>query len=330
MGAPDGRPGGAGAERPGCGHGPARNGAKGRLSGAMENGTGGLGKDMGESTIRSRYAMAGCTRTHYSEVGVNGPPVVLLHGGGPGSSGEAGFGPVMSLLAEDFTVYAPDGVGGYGDTDPYVQACRGAQSRVDQLEAFVDALCLDEFCLGGNSQGAWVAAKYALEHPDRVRKLFLIASGTISEAMGVPMPKSEGREARRGYDGTAEAMRRMMVGLVYNPATITDELLAKRQASANRPGAAESRRIYDESHARLGSDPRLRTVFDMRDRLPRLSIPATFIWGENDRFALPELGHTIQPMLPNFGFEWISKAGHQVQTDQPKLVAQLMRDFFRA
>ena len=47
---------------------------------------------MAESPIRSRYVMAGRIRTHYSEAGHNGPPIVLLHGGGAGSSGEAGFG----------------------------------------------------------------------------------------------------------------------------------------------------------------------------------------------------------------------------------------------
>lgn len=69
---------------------------------------------MAESPLRSRYTMAGAVRTHYSESGHNGPPVVLLHGGGAGSSGEAGFGRVMPLLGEKFQVYAPDGVGGYG------------------------------------------------------------------------------------------------------------------------------------------------------------------------------------------------------------------------
>src|SRR5437879_1640813 len=120
------------------------------------------------SALRSRYVMTGDVKTHYSEAGEDGPPVILLHGGGPGSSGEAGFGRMMSFLAGAHRVLAPDGVGGFGETDPAAPCPEGMQSRVDQLEAFMDALCLVQVCLSGNSQGAWVAAKYALEHPDRV------------------------------------------------------------------------------------------------------------------------------------------------------------------
>src|ERR1043166_1426705 len=117
---------------------------------------------MPESMLRSRYVMAGHIKTHYVEAGTNGPVVVLLHGGGPGSSGEAGFGRLIPFLAERFQVYAPDGVGGFGETDLNASVAEGMQSRADQLEAFMDALCLDQICLSGNSQGAWVAAKYAL------------------------------------------------------------------------------------------------------------------------------------------------------------------------
>jgi 2-hydroxy-6-oxonona-2,4-dienedioate hydrolase len=129
--------------------------------------------------LRSRNVMTGRFRTHYTECGGNGPALVLCHGGGPGSSGEAGFGPLMPALATKFQVYALDSVGGFGETDPYYPASEGVQSRVDQLEAFMDALCIEKAVVGGNSQGAWVAAKYALEHPDRVERLVLIASNTI-------------------------------------------------------------------------------------------------------------------------------------------------------
>ena len=88
--------------------------------------------------FRSRNVMTGRFRTHYTECGGNGPALVLCHGGGPGSSGEAGFGQLMPTLAVKFQVYALDSVGGFGETDPYYPASEGVQSRVDQLEAFMD------------------------------------------------------------------------------------------------------------------------------------------------------------------------------------------------
>ena len=59
---------------------------------------------MADSLLRSSYVMAGRIKTHYSEAGESGPPVVLIHGGGAGSSGEAGFAPVMRELSNKFRV----------------------------------------------------------------------------------------------------------------------------------------------------------------------------------------------------------------------------------
>lgn len=283
---------------------------------------------MAVSQLRSRYVLASRTKTHYSETGHDGPPVVLCHGGAAGSSGEAGFGSVMPLLGERFQCYAPDSVGGYGETDPYFPATEGVQSRVDHLEDFIDTLCLDQVCLVGNSQGAWVVAKYALEHPDRVKKLFLVASGTIASAMGLKSPETEGQRALRAYDGSRESMRRMLEALVLDKTKITDALVDLRNASANRPGAPEARRIFQKGQQKLTQDPNLKLKYEMTHTLPRLTIPAICIWGEQDNFAPASLGRELEKLLPNIPFKYIPNAGHQVQTDQPQVVAKLMTDFF--
>jgi 2-hydroxy-6-oxonona-2,4-dienedioate hydrolase len=285
---------------------------------------------MADTTLRSRDVMAGRIRTHYTEYGDNGPSVVLCHGGGPGSSGEAGFGQLMPTLATKFRVYAPDSVGGFGETDPYYPASEGVQSRVDQLEAFMDTLCIEKAVVGGNSQGAWVAAKYALEHPDRVDKLVLIASNTIAGAMGMEIPMTEGMRAIRAYNGTTESMRAFLQTIVWNKNLITDELVKLRNDCANRPGAEQARKIFQEGQQRLTKDPNLRLKYDMRDTLPKLTIPTIFIWGEDDGFAPVELGRQLEKMLPNVKFHYVVKAGHQVQNDQPQLVSKLIIDFLAA
>jgi pimeloyl-ACP methyl ester carboxylesterase len=68
---------------------------------------------------------------------------------------------------------------------------------------------------------------------------------------------------------------------------------------------------------------------DMRKSLPPLTkaIPTIFLWGENDSFALPETGRALEPLLPDVKFHWVTKASHQVQTDQPKVCADIIRAF---
>jgi pimeloyl-ACP methyl ester carboxylesterase len=66
----------------------------------------------------------------------------------------------------------------------------------------------------------------------------------------------------------------------------------------------------------------------MRDTLPKLTLPIRCVWGEDDRFAPPELGRQLEKLLPNIKFTFIPRAGHQVQNDQPETVSRMMIEFF--
>lgn len=284
---------------------------------------------MSTSAVRSRYVMAGGVKTHYSESGNDGLPVVLLHGGGAGSSGDAGFGQTLSILGKEFRTIAIDSVGGYGGTDTSAPVPLGIQSRVDHLAAFADALCLDKFAVGGNSQGAWAAAQYALLYPDRVTKLFMVASATITNAFGIKGEITEGQKVLQSYDGTRDHMKKLLQALIMDQGKITDTLIDMRQASASRPGAAEARQAFQEGTRAYIQNPDPKTPFRMDGRLDKISIPTTFVWGENDAFAPPELGKELEAYLPNTPFHWIPNANHQAQNDQPEIVGQIMLEFFR-
>ena len=171
---------------------------------------------MATSNIRSRWVMANGVRTHYSESGGNGPVLVALHGGGAGSSGVAGMGAAMERLADEFRVISPDSVGGFGLTDPYAPTPYGLISRVHHLADFCDALCLDKFTILGNSQGAWAAAHYAMLYTQRIEKMILISSLTIGQSMCLSQAPNAAMKALGGYDGTREAMIRMLEALIID------------------------------------------------------------------------------------------------------------------
>lgn len=278
---------------------------------------------------RSRFVLAGGVKTHYTESGGDGPVLVAMHGGGAGSSGAAGMGALMSLLSDSFRVIGLDSVGGFGLTDPSGPVEYGLQSRVDHLAAFVDALCLERFTLIGNSQGAWCVAKYTTMRPDRVEKLIMLGTGSVGSAMGQKMPPSEGQKLMQGYDGTRAGMLKLMEGLVYDRSKISDELVDLRQAAVERPGAPEAFKALGAAIRRQQSDPLFQPMFDLSTSLPAITklIPTIMIWGENDIFAVPELGRRLEPLLPDVRFHWVERAGHQVQTDRPDVVAAIVRDF---
>ncbi|MCC6473552.1 MAG: alpha/beta hydrolase [Burkholderiales bacterium] len=284
---------------------------------------------MADSRLRSRWVLANGVRTHYTESGGGGPVLVALHGGGAGSSGLAGMGAAMERLAGEFRVIAPDSIGGFGLTDPYAPAPYGLISRTQHLADVVDALCLDRFSILGNSQGAWCAAHYAMLYPRRIEKMVLVSSLTIGNAMGISQAPNAAMKALGGYDGTREAMRRLLEALIIDKARITETLIDERQAAATRPGALESFQNLAKAIAAAREDPILRYRTDMKESLPLITkqIPTIFLWGDSDPFAVPETGRQIEKLLPDVKFHWVPGAGHQVQTDKPDESVKIIREF---
>lgn len=92
----------------------------------------------------------GGSSTNYHDVG-EGPPVLLVHGSGPGVTAWANWRLNIPVLAESFRVIAPDMFGfGYSDSKGRIQ---DKQVWVDQLASLLDALGIDKISMVGNSFG---------------------------------------------------------------------------------------------------------------------------------------------------------------------------------
>jgi len=178
--------------------------------------------------IASRWVrLANGARAHYSTAGDKGPAIVLLHGGLPGSSGLVGWRFMLPFLAEQgYRVYAPDRPGfGLADTRPEYWPRRGFVSWAEFVGDFVDALCLDQFFLSGNSNGAQTAVYYAINHPERIIRMPLIATGGFSQNMGIDPSKLKKAVEIPRFDGTEESMQVLMNSIIYRKETVSKELL---------------------------------------------------------------------------------------------------------
>ncbi|HLH24274.1 MAG TPA: alpha/beta fold hydrolase [Chloroflexota bacterium] len=278
-------------------------------------------------TVRGLRETVYGVKTHYVHAG-EGEPVVLVHGGGPGASGASGWSNTIPVLAEHYHVYAIDLIG-FGHTDkPLVDY--SFQTYVEHVAGFVDALNLNNIRICGNSQGAYVAMKYVLDNPGRVQRVALISTGTLAGACGL-------RDTGRGvvelprFDGTKESLRRFMQIIVNDPAKLTDELIDSRFAVASLPGHREMMDSIAAYRKLMASDSSYRQVYDVRARLPLLTIPWCMIWGGDDRSApLDPLGLGMHEMFPNVPFHMVEGSGHQVQNDKPEECNRLLLEAFGA
>ena len=127
---------------------------------------GSASKDEAIPTIGKFVTVFGA-RIHYVDVGT-GPTVVLLHG----LADDVGvWGSVMPALAAKHRVIALDQVG-FGRSDKPLLNYR-VSTFVDFLDGFLNELKIKRASLVGNSLGGWVAADFALKHPDRIEWLVL-------------------------------------------------------------------------------------------------------------------------------------------------------------
>src|SRR5690606_22347740 len=142
--------------------------------------------------------VTGEVTTNYHDLG-DGPPLLLLHGSGPGVSAWANWRLPMPYLTEHHRVIAPD-LAGFG----YSQVPGGWEySRATWLQQIVDlldALGLERVSVVGNSFGGSMALALAISHPERVDRLVLMGS------VGVPFDITDGLDAVWGYEPSLETM----------------------------------------------------------------------------------------------------------------------------
>jgi 4,5:9,10-diseco-3-hydroxy-5,9,17-trioxoandrosta-1(10),2-diene-4-oate hydrolase len=255
----------------------------------------------------------GTRAIHLVEAG-DGPPVLMLHGGGPGASGVSNYARNIAALARRFRVLVPD-LPGYGmsgkslsRTDPFGDL---AESMLDLLAA----LGIRRAPIVGNSLGGACALRMALERPDRVSRLVLMGPGGIGTSRSLPTP---GLRRLFGYyegDGpTIEKMRAFVRNdLVFDSRAITDDLIRTRfESSIDRevvanPPLRRPRGLTVLMRMDLMRDP----------RLAGLQTPTLVLWGTEDRVNRPSGGRLLQRRMPHCDLYLFSRTGHWVQWERP-------------
>jgi 2-hydroxy-6-oxo-octa-2,4-dienoate hydrolase len=177
------------------------------------------------------FVDAGGIKTNYLEVG-DGPPVVLVHGSGPGVTAYANWRLTMPGLAPAFRVLAPD-MAGFGFSDK-PGGVADLAAWVGQIIGFLDALGIERASVVGNSFGGSIGIRLATDHPDRVDRLVLMG------ATGISFPITEGLDQVWGYQPSFENMRRILDYFAYSRELVNDELAEVRYRAALAPGVQEA------------------------------------------------------------------------------------------
>ncbi len=230
----------------------------------------------------------------------DGPPVVLLHGWG--ASWHYWQWTLPALAAAGFRAYAPDLIG-HGDTDKPPLAY-GGDDYVDFLVRLADHLGLGRFILGGHSLGGYIALRYALEHPDRVRQLVLVSP--LYQKNQLPVP--------RQILPLVTAPLRVVWQLTPNQLVVLATRAVRDSEERVLPASFVQRMILDYKRASPRIAASLADFRDLTPDLPRIAAPALVFWGGRDLLAPGSFAPLVEA-LPNARACHIPAAAHAAQVE---------------
>ena len=262
-----------------------------------------------------RFVEVGGERIHLIERG-NGPPLLLVHGF---PSNAAAWSAIVPRLEGERGMVALDMVG-FGQSTRWPRRPLTGDAYADRLAALLDALSLDRVDVAGLSWGGSVAQRLAARHPERVRRLVLVAA--VSAAYVLPLRTANllGLAVAVRFPFVARAaVRRFLVRASADPNLPLETLVRAYVEPLQQPGTlAAMRRFVRDTAATEPID------------LGAITAPTLVVVPQADRVVPPAMGEEIARRIPGARYEPLSGIGHAVQFEAPDRLAVLMRDFLAA
>lgn len=260
--------------------------------------------------------LANGIQTNYHDAG-EGPPVLLIHGSGPGVTGWANWRLTIPALATRFRVLAPDMVG-FGYTERPADNRYNMENWVTHIIGFMDALGIERAHVVGNSFGGGLALALAIRAPQRVGKLVLMGS------TGVSFPITDGLDRVWGYTPSMENMRGLLDVFAYNRSLLNEDLARMRYEASIRPG-------HQEGFARMFPAPRQRAVDGLASpetAIRELPHQTMIVHGREDKVIPLASSYKLFDLIPRSQLHVFGECGHWTQIEHAARFNRIVGDFF--
>jgi pimeloyl-ACP methyl ester carboxylesterase len=261
---------------------------------------------------------------HFTDDG-SGPAIVMIHGLGGQLRNFAR--PMVEDLARDYRVVRVDRPGsGYSPRTASTSARLRVQAET--IAELIRILKLDRPLIVGHSLGGALALAIALNHPDVVGGLALVAPLTqVQQIEDVP-------EVFKGLVIRSPAVRKALAWTIATPMGMARAEKSLREVFAPEPVPADfgtegggllamrPNNFYASSADLVDLEGELE---GMVERYPTLSIPVSILYAGADNLLNSKLhGERTASEIPGARIELV-EGGHMLPFTQPKLTAAFVR-----
>jgi non-heme chloroperoxidase len=251
-------------------------------------------------------------RLHYAEHGdPTGEAIVFLHGY---SDSWFSFSRVLPLLSAEYHAFALS-VRGHGDSDK-PECCYTPNDFAADVDAFMDAVSIEEATLVGASTGALFAQRVALSYPHRVSRLVMIAPQTpANEALSGLM-----EEVRALEDPVPpEFVKEFQESTIYHP--VPQEFLDSVVSESLKLPARVWRDYLEQVGLSIDHD----YVLELRE----IKAPTLILRGEQDALFPREEHERLAAAIPGATLKAYPKSGHAVHWERPEEVVRDLEAFMK-
>lgn len=265
---------------------------------------------------------AGGLRTRSLQAGpTSGEPVVFLHG----TSGhlEAFIRNVPAFVAAGYRVHAID-MAGHGYTDsPGVDY--EIPIYMTHLVDYLDAVGIESAHFVGESLGGWVSARLAIDHPERVRTLQLVAAGG-TKANPVIMEKIKNSTTKAVLEDDIAFTRVRLELLMHDPVNVSDELVQTRHAIYHQPAFQKA---LPHLLAMQEMETRQRNLLTT-EQMNAITAPTLVVWGRENPFGDVPEAQNMHDAIAGSRLELFEQCGHWPQHEHADRFNALSLDFIRS
>ncbi|ACZ87564.1 alpha/beta fold hydrolase [Streptosporangium roseum] len=251
--------------------------------------------------------------------GSSAPPLLLLHGSGPGVTALANWRPIIPAFAASRRVIAPDQLG-FGGTATGEARTYGRASWTRHALALLDELGIDRIDIIGNSMGGAIALSLAAARPYLSRRIVLMGS------MGIAMPLPDGLDGVWRYEPSIEESRRVIGLFAHNRDLITDDLVQMRYEASIRPAVRDSWQA-------MFPPPRQRWVDDLAltgAELNAINQPVLLVHGRDDKVVPWSSSAALLDLLPDSRLHVLGGCGHWTMIERTTDFLAVVEPFLAA
>lgn len=252
--------------------------------------------------------------------GGKGEDILLVHG----FTGEKDNWTMFAkFLTPSYHVVALD-LPGFGESSRIESESYTIQDQANRLDRFADLLGLKTFHLAGNSMGGAIAAKYTVDHPEKVLTLGLFDNAGIWECPEKSDLQKVIDEGGKNplLSNTPAEFKEALKFIFVNPPPAPGRILAylaKKQIAVK----AFNEKVWKD----IKSPDK---IYQLAPDMAKIKTKTLILWGDKDRLISVSCTKTLRKGLTNAWSVIMKNCGHVPMIERPKETAEHYLNFLHA